>query len=316
MPNQDLFKGILLPAAIVLAIFFTALLLAPLGMIVGILAPAPLVVVSLQKGRQAGWIAAGLVVLAIMAAMGPRVAVFFFAEYAVMAFIMAETLRLRLAFEKCVSFSALGSAALMGFLLLLVFTGQEIPSGDFLEEQIKIQFRQSIEVLNAMGRGTAGFDSADAFIEKTARVFAASYPAVIVIGSLFGALANYSVARALARRRRELAPYFSGSFSTWILPEYFIWIFILSAGALFLPEGTLHVVGLNVFIIAAVIYCLQGMAIVVHFLDKKNVPVFLWIVVFIVIFAQPLLVGILMGLGLFEMWMDFRKLRGNPSEET
>ncbi|MFQ5715791.1 MAG: DUF2232 domain-containing protein [Nitrospinales bacterium] len=316
MPNQDLFKGILLPAAIVLAIFFIALLLSPLGMVVGILAPAPLVVVSLQKGKQAGLIAAGLVVLAIMAAMGPQVAVFFFAEYAAMAFIMAETLRRRLAFEKCVAFSALGSAALTGFLLLLVFTGQEMPSGDFLEEQIKAQFRQSVEALNAMGRGLAGFDSADAFIEKTSRLFAASYPAVVVIGSLFGALANYSVARALTRRQPELAPYFSGSFSTWMLPEHFIWIFILSAGALFLPEGTLQVAGLNVFIIAAVIYCLQGMAIVVHFLDKKNVPFFLWIVVFIVIFAQPFLVGILMGLGLFEMWVDFRKLRINPSEET
>jgi len=70
---------------------------------------------------------------------------------------------------------------------------------------------------------------------------------------------------------------------------------------------------LNLFVITAVIYGLQGMAVAVYFLDKKSVPVFLWVIVFILIFSQPLLIGLLLGLGLFDTWLDFRKLKVKPA---
>ncbi len=75
-------------------------------------------------------------------------------------------------------------------------------------------------------------------------------------------------------------------------------------------------VGLNVFAVMLVIYFVQGTSIVVHFLRARNIPKFFWFVLFILIFAQPLLIGLVAGLGVFDIWADFRKLR-NPltSEE-
>jgi len=73
--------------------------------------------------------------------------------------------------------------------------------------------------------------------------------------------------------------------------------------------------GLNLFVIMLVIYFAQGMSIVTHFLKARKVPVFLWIALFILIFAQPLFIGLVAGIGVFDIWVDFRKIR-NPLPEV
>lgn len=83
----------------------------------------------------------------------------------------------------------------------------------------------------------------------------------------------------------------------------------MSAAALFLGQGVIADAGLNVFLVVFVIYFTQGLSIVVYFLKARNVQVFFWFVLFILIFVQPLLIGLVAGLGVFDIWADFRKLR-------
>ena len=55
----------------------------------------------------------------------------------------------------------------------------------------------------------------------------------------------------------------------------------------------------------------------VHFLKARKVPIFLWLFLFIIIFAQPLFIGLIAGMGVFDIWADFRKIRNPmPSEEA
>jgi uncharacterized protein YybS (DUF2232 family) len=103
---------------------------------------------------------------------------------------------------------------------------------------------------------------------------------------------------------------FSGrAFSDWVCPDNLVWCFIFSGSAVFLGNGMVESAGLNVFLIMLCIYFSQGLSIVVHFLKVRNVPTFFWFVLFILIFVQPLLIGLLAGLGVFDIWVDFRKIR-------
>jgi uncharacterized protein YybS (DUF2232 family) len=63
-----------------------------------------------------------------------------------------------------------------------------------------------------------------------------------------------------------------------------------------------------------VVYFLQGLAILIHFLESRNVPVFFWTLIFFVIVLQPLLIGVAVGLGIFDIWIDLRKIRTKPAE--
>ncbi|NIQ02818.1 MAG: DUF2232 domain-containing protein, partial [Nitrospinaceae bacterium] len=69
----------------------------------------------------------------------------------------------------------------------------------------------------------------------------------------------------------------------------------------------------NVFIVMLVIYFFQGMAVSIHLLEAKRIPKPIWVVVFFLVFLQPVLLGIVIGLGVFDIWADFRKLRRQPA---
>ena len=249
-------------------------------MIVGIFSPAPLIIISLKRGVQVGLISTSLVFMALLMTIGVQQALFFFTEYAVLAIIMAETLRIRLSFDKCVLFSVLGSTVLSGFLLILIFSGKDVSLTEFLKQQVETHFEQSLEAFKTVEQEELDSAAMEKFVEKVSRSFAVSYPAIIFVGSLIGAVVNFSITRWVMQRYYSGAHFFSGCFSVWVLPEFFIWFFIFSAGSLLLSEGQLGNLGLNLFVISAMLYLLQGMAIVIHFLEKKNVLGFLWVIVF------------------------------------
>ena len=154
-----------------------------------------------------------------------------------------------------------------------------------------------------------------AFVEIMIGGFASSYPAFVLVGSLISSMVNYGLLRIVWRRKYGPGLFSESSFAEWICPENLVWGFIVASMALFFGQGIVAEVGMNLFVMMMVVYCAQGMSIVIHFLKARKVPVFLWFILFILIFAQPLLIGLLAGMGVFDMWVDFRKIRSPVSSE-
>ncbi|MCH7498973.1 MAG: DUF2232 domain-containing protein, partial [Nitrospinae bacterium] len=65
-------------------------------------------------------------------------------------------------------------------------------------------------------------------------------------------------------------------------------------------------------VILLVLYLFQGLAVVVHILTAKAFSKWVWIVIFALILFQPMFMGVVMGIGLFDIWVDFRKIRKTP----
>ncbi|MBT3367050.1 MAG: DUF2232 domain-containing protein [Nitrospina sp.] len=309
MPEPLQQKKLLVPVVLVFFLFFALMVFPPLGALVGVLSPFPIIFLYLQRGRQVGIILIALIFVMLLLLVGPNQAMLFLAEYALLALLMGEMIRFRLPGDRCIGISALASGFVSIVLLLALFSDQDTSVKAFFEEQIRAHFSQSMEAFESMGENKTEVAEMKAFAERTAEVFAASYPAFLLIGSLIGAAANYALIR-IAWTRLYGPGLFSGrTFSEWVCSENLIWGFILSGAALFLGQGMLADAGLNIFLVMLVIYFAQGLSIVVHFLKARNVQVVFWFVLFILIFVQPLLIGLVAGLGVFDIWADFRKLR-------
>ena len=233
----------------------------------------------------------------------------FLAEYALMALVLGESIRIQLPGDRCIVGSALVSGIVSMILLANLLGDQDTSVREFFEKQVRAHFSQSIEAFNSMGEDKAEVEEMKKFAERAAEGFATAYPAFLLIGSLVGAAANYALIRIVWLRLYGPGLFSERTFSEWICPENLIWGFILSGAALFLGQGVISDAGLNVFLIMLGIYFAQGLSIVVHFLKVRNVPTFFWFVLFILIFVQPLLIGLVAGLGVFDIWADFRKLR-------
>lgn len=103
----------------------------------------------------------------------------------------------------------------------------------------------------------------------------------------------------------------------WQLPDRFIWFLIVAVTLAMLPVGTTRILGFNLVIVAAVIYSLQGFSILLSFFDKWKLPLMFRVVVFIILLMQsPLLALSLIGLGVSDIWVDYRKIRISAEDIT
>ncbi|MEE8206331.1 MAG: DUF2232 domain-containing protein, partial [Nitrospinaceae bacterium] len=104
--------------------------------------------------------------------------------------------------------------------------------------------------------------------------------------------------------------------SRFLFPDELVWVLIGSVGALFISEGMLGTVGLNLAIILSFLYFFQGLSVVTHIFKTKGFPKWVWAIVFILILLNPMFFGLVLGMGLFDIWVDFRKIRGTPPPDS
>jgi uncharacterized protein YybS (DUF2232 family) len=131
-------------------------------------------------------------------------------------------------------------------------------------------------------------------------------PAMLLLAVMLLLLVNFQVSRKIIRRMggdvSQLPP-----FTNWRLPWYLVWIFIASFVLASTGQGTIpYKLGLNIYMLTMFLYGLQGLAVAASFFAKwslgRGMKTFLLIVVFF-LFGQ-----LLVFLGLFDTWIDFRKL--------
>ncbi len=305
-------RDILLPYGIFLAIFLVAWIIPPLGVIVGVLIPVPLILVYLQRGKLTGLISITGVAAALWILVGPQLAVAFVSAYGIMAAAMAEATRWSLPFEKTILFSALAPALLTGLLVVVGMTGQEESLSQHLESLLKKEAAGYVQELEKSGETPEDIRAIRATIDEMAPVLASIFPAFILVSSLVGALINFLAVRFLWLKFYS-RKYFEGvEVARWMFSDSLVWLLIGSVGALIVGEGLLRTVGLNLTVILLVLYLFQGLAVVVHILTAKAFSKWVWIVIFALILFQPMFMGVVMGIGLFDIWVDFRKIRKTP----
>ncbi len=106
----------------------------------------------------------------------------------------------------------------------------------------------------------------------------------------------------------------------WNGPEQMVWGLIVCGFVLFIPglEG-LRPFGANILLVVAAFYFAQGLSIIAYFFHKNNVPRFLRTVTYVLIAFEQIFTLLVVGLGLFDLWGDFRRLKKNnlnPSQAS
>jgi len=106
-----------------------------------------------------------------------------------------------------------------------------------------------------------------------------------------------------------------GPLRCWRLPFFGVWLVIGSAFLWILDSYVFHVewlkiAALNVFLVFALIYFFQGLAIVSFYLSRWALSPMIRLLLYslLILFFQPLMSILLMAFGFFDSWFDFRRL--------
>ena len=138
------------------------------------------------------------------------------------------------------------------------------------------------------------------------QIFTGISPALCIIAVLFTVWMNTLMGNRMLNKVGVVLPQIS-ALCKWRAPGWLVWLFIAGGSLSLLAQTNIRFWGLNVFLVASFIYLLQGLAIVSFFFQHKNIPFFFrWLSYFLIAIQQILMIAIAV-MGLFDIWIDFRK---------
>ena len=281
------------------------------GLFLSILAPFPLVVLAAKYPWR---YVLGLIGLeaGVLAAMGGSPALLSFSQYGAVPLVMAGAVRRGWSLSQIIASSVLIPLGVgVGLLILYALvTRQHLAAmvATYLEQTLRTVQEYFHTVEQMPGHEQA---SALPLVETMRQFVLAVFPGVLVINHLLSNTLNYIVARYYCSRGQPPVQLDTEILTHWRASEYMVWVFIASGVALLLPVSVLSTIGLNVLLVTLTIYLLQGCAIVVFWAQRLPLPLGLrWFLTLIALaMAGPLCVVVCIAAGLFDLWVDFRRLR-------
>lgn len=133
------------------------------------------------------------------------------------------------------------------------------------------------------------------------------YPSLMIVGSAFVVWLNVIMSRPLFIKRNLEVPDF-GALDRWKSPELMVWGLIAAGFSLFLSFSPLRLVAVNALVIMLAIYFFHGLSVLLFYLNKYRVPPWMRVGVYaLIVLQQILVVGVTMA-GLFDQWIDLRRI--------
>ncbi len=133
------------------------------------------------------------------------------------------------------------------------------------------------------------------------------YPALFIVGTGFVIWINVVISRPIFRLGGIKYPDL-GQTDRWQAPEFLVWGVIAAGFSLFLPVAGIKFVAINTLIVISVIYVFHGLSIIMFFFNKHNLPSWIRFGAYALIAIQQIFLIVLALAGLFDQWIDFRKI--------
>jgi len=311
-------KEFLLGTAITTALFLLVVLSPAVGFVFSLIAPLPLAFFHWRMGRAAG-VAMFLLSFGLLAAVfrigGFAESLPFFLVLGSAGLVIPEVLRRRLGIEMTVGLSvavflALIAGALLGYSQVLERSIPEIVRG-----HVDDSIRYSIALYEEIGLPQEQIDQLRESAPEVAAWIVHHGLALLVTGVTFFIWLNVLGLRLLCRGRDPAFPDF-GDLACWKMPDGVVWFVIAAGVAMILPDETVQIAGLNVLIVVLFLYLLQGLAIVQFFFRQKSIPRYLRAMFYALIILYQYLLVFVSAIGLFDIWVDFRKMNRPASDTT
>jgi uncharacterized protein YybS (DUF2232 family) len=311
--NGSVAKEIATGTVITLVIFAVTSYLPILGFFCALFIPLPTLFYRSKLGRNTGAIvpATALFVMAVVLG-GIAVDLVFFLELLLLGFMMGEFLAMNLSVEKTILYTCL-AVIVSGFFGLVFYSnvnGTEISV--LVSEYIAQNLKLTMVLYESMGVSEESLVQLSNSLEQIHYVLVRIVPAMVIGSTLFVVWINLLLARGILTAKGVFFPDF-GRLNHWKAPDALIWLFIGCGGMLLMPGNSLKMLGLNGLLILLTVYFLQGIAVVSYYFEKKRFPRALRLFLYTLIALQQFILLLIIGLGLFDIWLNFRKLKTNKN---
>jgi uncharacterized protein YybS (DUF2232 family) len=239
----------------------------------------------------------------------------FFSQYGLVPVVMAWAIRRHCVVAQTMLWSVgvplgVGGILFVAYGLFVNQTPYHLLTS-YLDQVVETFLQQLQELEQSQGLDGDRFET---FSKTLSQFVITVFPAFLVINHLITNVVNYALARYYCYRSRPSVCLDPPDFACWRSSDYLVWVVLASGVAMLLPSVLISAVALNVFIVTLTIYFLQGIAITVFWSRRTPFSSGMRLLFALVLFLLlgPLCVMLCIAAGLFDLWIDFRKLRQQP----
>ncbi len=289
-------------------LFSTAGTLGPAAVLVSLFTPLPAAALGMRHGPRWGATAAGLTALLVLATSGGGPLLIYLVQFGVPALLLPWLLGRGVHWDRAIVMT-LGLMLALGVVVLIGMTsGSGKSIVDFVDGQIDREIDQAITMMESLSGTESSSEESEAFREMTTRVsdlMHRGYPGMLVVALAALQLVTVGLLALLVRPNALPGP----PLAAWRGPELLIWALIVALFVVLFAGGVVQNLAINVLIVILPVYFLQGLAVVEHLLSRKGwSPLLRAVSYLMILLANPLPV-IVTGVGVFDLWADFRKPR-------
>jgi uncharacterized protein YybS (DUF2232 family) len=305
--TREISRDVLTGVVITMIIITVSVYMPIIGFFCSLLLPLPVLFYRSKLGRKTGLIVPGAaMIILILLAGGISIDVVFFMEMLFLGFLLSELFEKNLSVEKTVLY-ACGGVLLTGAAGLVLYSNMSATGiYNLVSTYIARNLEMTVAVYRSMGASEEFIHKFSDSLDQIEYGLIRIIPAMVTASFLMITWSNLLMARPLLKRRGLFSPSF-GALKLWQAPDYLVWVLIGCGGLLLLPGSTLKIIGLNGLLVLLMVYFFQGIAIVAFFFEKKQFPRPLRIFFYSLIAIQQIILLVVIGLGLFDMWFNFRK---------
>ena len=306
--RKEVLKDIAIGIAITSILFAVSIKSPVLGFFCTFLVPLPTLFYRSKFGRKIGIAVPGFTIIALIIILGRfSFDVFFFIELLLIGFVLSELIELKLSIEKTFIYAC--TVVLFSSILFVLFysniTGIQV--GSLVSAYIIKNLELTLELYKNIGMPEENIHMISSSMESFQYVLIRIIPALAIALTLFIIWTSLMLAKPLLKTKNLFYPDF-GLLNLWKAPEYLVWITISCGILLLIPDKAVRLMGINGILILMTIYFFQGMAIVSFYFEKKQFPRLLRFFLYSLVAIQQVFLLIVVILGFFDIWFNFRKL--------
>lgn len=307
--SREIYRDVMIGVVITMAIITVAVYMPLIGFFGSLFLPLPILFYRSKLGRKTGLIVPAVAVgILFVLAGGISIDVFFFVEMLLLGFLLSELFEMNLSIEKTI-FYACGGVILTALIVLILYSNLSATSiKSILANYIAQNLELSIALYRSMGASEDFIQKFSASLDQIQYGLIRIIPAMVTASFLLVTWSNLLMARPLLKRRGLFFPEF-GPLNLWKTPDNLVWVLIGSGGLLVIPGSIFKIIGLNCLLVLLMVYFFQGIAIVSFVFAKKNFPRPLRVFLYSLIAFQQIILLLIIGLGVFDMWLNFRKIK-------
>jgi uncharacterized protein YybS (DUF2232 family) len=301
---KNILTGILLCTLIIAIIYIMPFI----GIFAWMILPLPVLFYRLKTGRNSSGIivAASLAVLVVFT-RNFAFNTLYFGSLLMTGFFLGEFIEKHIGIEKIIlytCFAILGICTAVLFVYSLTYAqGIEHLISSYVSKYHALSsqlFSESAQLYPEMKVDQQ-------MLERASSLFVVIFPGIFINSYLTMIWLNIILIKKILLKKGITVKSIE-NLNQWKAPDYLVFGVIALSILIFLPVYMLKLLAVNCLIILMFVYFLQGIAVVSFFFHKKSSPLALRFFLYTLIAIQPLFMFLVIGFGLFDTWINFRKL--------